>query len=192
MLDGIAVTDTAGVNGFRQNSIHSNGGLGIDLGPSGVTPNDPGDSDTGPNDLQNFPVLSSAVSGGGSTTIQGSVNSTSNTTFLIEFYSNPACDASGNGEGQTFLGSTSVTTVGSDAAINFVLPLAVAPGQFMTATAINTAVTSEFSACVLVTGTSATPTPSPDADANADGFTDAARYLHDRDHDRRQWAGQLT
>ena len=67
-LDGISAADTS-VNAFLQNSIHSNGGLGIDLGPSDVTPNDAGDSDTGPNDLQNFPVLSSAVSGGGSTTI---------------------------------------------------------------------------------------------------------------------------
>ena len=37
-------------------SIHSNGGLGIDLSANGVTPNDPGDGDAGPNDLLNFPL----------------------------------------------------------------------------------------------------------------------------------------
>ena len=47
------------------NSVHDNTGLGIDLiGNSGVTPNDLDDPDSGPNGLQNFPVLSSAANGG--------------------------------------------------------------------------------------------------------------------------------
>src|SRR5207244_3161734 len=49
-------------NAIFRNSIYSNGSLGIDLGGNGVTPNDPpGDFDTGPNNLQNFPTLTSAV-----------------------------------------------------------------------------------------------------------------------------------
>src|SRR2546423_10428521 len=51
------------------NSIFSNGGLGIDLNADGVTPNDLGDGDPGPNNLQNFPILTSVTSGGGTTTI---------------------------------------------------------------------------------------------------------------------------
>ena len=83
---------------------------GIDLGDDGVTPNDSGDGDTGPNDLQNFPVLTSALISGNTTTLDGTLNSTPNSTFGIEFYSNAALDPTTFGEGQTFLGSLTVTT----------------------------------------------------------------------------------
>ena len=58
---GVAIFG-AGTTGNRLdgNSIHANEGLGIDLGLDGVTANDlgaPPDSDTGANNLQNFPVL---------------------------------------------------------------------------------------------------------------------------------------
>ena len=43
------------------NSIYANGGLGIDLGNDGVTPNNPAGSPTGPNRLQPYPVLNSAT-----------------------------------------------------------------------------------------------------------------------------------
>jgi hypothetical protein len=68
----------------RGNSIFSNGGLGIDLSPEGVTPNDSKDTDTGTNNLQNFPVLTSVMSSGNSTSIQGSLHSTPNATFQID------------------------------------------------------------------------------------------------------------
>ena len=70
---------------IRANSIHSNGGgvttLGIELFPLGVTANDTGDGDTGANNLQNFPVLASAVKKGSSTLIAGSINSTAGATL---------------------------------------------------------------------------------------------------------------
>ena len=43
------------------NTISDNGDLGIDLGASGVTPNDAGDVDAGANDLLNFPTVPVAV-----------------------------------------------------------------------------------------------------------------------------------
>ncbi|MGH7135645.1 MAG: right-handed parallel beta-helix repeat-containing protein, partial [Pirellulales bacterium] len=62
-------------NLVEANSIFANTGLGIDLGGDGVTPNDDGDGDDGPNDLQNFPLLASAASYGGQTFITGTLNS---------------------------------------------------------------------------------------------------------------------
>ena len=134
-FDGISLNSTRIT--IRGNSIHSNGGLGIDLGDDGVTPNDVCDADTGPNELQNFPVLTDAPSGtvfvtatatnsngntsefsrcvraqvsGGSVVLQGTMEGRASATFTLDFYSNTTCDASGNGEGQTYLGSTTVTT----------------------------------------------------------------------------------
>ena len=135
-------------NSIRGNSIFSNGGLGIDLGGNGVTINDTTDTDTGANLLQNFPLLTSVQSSGGSTTIQGSLKSTPNTTFQIDFYSSTALDPSGNGEGALFFNTTPVTTNGNgDATIDVIFPDALPAGRAITATATDPdGNTSEFSA----------------------------------------------
>ena len=146
---GVAVNAESVSTRILGNAISDNTGLGIDLVPLGLTANDAGDGDGGANNLQNFPVLTAA--GGG---VQGTLNSIPNTTFRIEFFGNTTCDASGNGEGTTFLGATSVTT---DSTGNATIPLfTAAPGQFVTATATDSSNnTSEFSACVLTTETPA-------------------------------------
>src|SRR5439155_27181143 len=103
-------------NLIRSNSIFSNARLGIDLSSSsdptnGVTPNDAGDGDSGPNNLQNFPVLTGASSSAsGGTFITGTLNSTPNRTFTIEFFASTIGDPSGFGEGALPLGLTTVTT----------------------------------------------------------------------------------
>jgi CSLREA domain-containing protein len=149
---GIVVTGGTG-DAVLSNSIHDNTGPGIDLGDDGVTPNDAGDADTGANNLQNFPVLASADTSGASTTIQGALDSTANTTFRVEFFSNPACDSSGNGEGRSLLGSASVTTdAGGHASINSTFAVALTSSDRLTATATSAANdTSEFSACLAPT-----------------------------------------
>src|SRR5882724_1129117 len=48
-----------GGNQILSNSIFSNAKLGIDLNNDGVTQNDVGDADSGPNGYQNFPVITS-------------------------------------------------------------------------------------------------------------------------------------
>ena len=110
----------------------------------------PGDGDTGANNRQNFPVLASAIASATTTTVVGSLNSAPNATFRIELFSNAACDASGNGEGQTLIASTSVTTNASGDATFTVDGGATAGVITATATDSNSN-TSEFSACVPVT-----------------------------------------
>lgn len=162
--DGIAMVLIAQpciIKGVYGNSIHDNADLGIDLGDDGVTPNDPGDPDFGPNLLQNFPVLTRAGADGTQTIVEGTLNSTPSTGYFeIQFYSSPACDASGYGEGETYLGSTLVQTdANGDASFTATLP-AVATGSVITATATDpSGNTSEFSACadVHILGVDAIP-----------------------------------
>lgn len=149
---GVVLRNATGIT-IRGNSIHSNTGLGIDLGGDELTPNDDGDADTGPNDLQNFPVVTAATTDATSITITGTLNSTSGTDFMVDFFSNSACDPFGHGEGELFLGSSLETTDGVGN-VGFTVDFAatVPAGQFITATATNPAgSTSEFSACVAVT-----------------------------------------
>jgi CSLREA domain-containing protein len=148
--NGVLVTSGT-ANAIVSNSIFSNGALGIDLNPTGPTLNDPCDADSGANNLQNFPVLTSATSGT-QTTIQGTLNSTANTGFLVEFFSNTSCDPSGFGEGRTLIGSTNVSTNAScNAVINVSLPVLAPPGSAITATATDSpGNTSEFSQCIQV------------------------------------------
>src|SRR5207302_9212999 len=97
-------------NAIRGNNIFYNGGLGIDLGDDGVTPNDPQDPDPGPNNFQNFPVLTSVTLSGSTATISGTLNSTPLSQFVIDFFASQIWDPTTYGEGQKYLGSTTVTT----------------------------------------------------------------------------------
>jgi hypothetical protein len=153
---GVRITDSRGGtlgtrNAVRFNSIFSNGGLGIDLGGVGVTPNDLRDPDAGANTLQNFPLVRSvSIVGGNVVTISASLNSTPATTIDIDFYASGSLDPSGHGEGQTYIGTRRVATdiLGNASfTATFVTPSPVSPASFITATATDLAGnTSEFSA----------------------------------------------
>jgi hypothetical protein len=148
--------DSTTNNAIRGNSIFTNY-MGIHLFGSYyypyVTPNDIGDGDTGPNDLQNFPVITNAFGHGTSTVISGTLNSATNGSFLIDVYRNfqPDLNIGGYGEGQFYAGTVSVTTDGSGNA-NFLLTNNAGnyAGQYFTATATSAGGdTSEFSLAVL-------------------------------------------
>lgn len=174
---GVLVTGGAG-NIITGNSIHSNGGLGIDLGGDGVTPNDPSpDADAGPNNLQNYPVITATYFDAAlfATVVDGYLEAAPSITYQIDLYSSPAADASGYGEAEMFQTQALATTdaVGrADFSIQIVdIDLT---GQFITATAsvpvilaapivpnaIATGDTSEISAAVIVNNP---PVAAPDS-----------------------------
>jgi len=150
--NGVLITGfTATGNAISHNSIDSNGGLGINLQPNvelpdTVTPNDPLDADTGPNNVQNFPLFQEIHFTGGNTVINGFLYSTPSRTFQIELFHTPFANPKGNGEGRTFAGSATMTT---DAAGFGTFSISF-PGAFAfewfagTATDLTTGDTSEF------------------------------------------------
>ncbi len=76
-------------------------------------PNDAGDGDVGPNDYLNFPVLNSSSASAGSLDVNFDLDipntNTGVTGYRLEFFANDTGDASGNGEGQIYLGSANVS-----------------------------------------------------------------------------------
>ncbi|HEX7222348.1 MAG TPA: DNRLRE domain-containing protein, partial [Candidatus Limnocylindrales bacterium] len=157
---GVVVTSGTG-NAIVANDIFSNDGLGIDLGDDGVTANDEVtayDSDTGANNLQNFPLLTTAEVTPGLMTVSGEIFSSQGTTLSVEIFSSDACDGSGFGEGGFYHGRLDVLT-NSDGFAQFSpsFGFAGAVGRAVTATATGPGGTSEFSACVTSTGSQSQP-----------------------------------
>jgi VCBS repeat-containing protein len=167
---GLSVYGTSLNNAIRRNSIYGNGELGINLDAGfggGVTPNDPGDVDAGANNLTNFPTITALVDlGGGNWRIDGTYNGLASTNVTLEFFTSPAADPSGFGEGRTYLGTTSVLTNGAGAATFSVFVTGIAATDAVTATATVANNTSEFSAAAGVFTVSGTVHHDVDGDAD--------------------------
>ncbi len=178
-LNGIRVGENAIENALRVNIIRDNGLLGIDLQGPGevngeVTYNDLLDSDSGANQLQNFPVLSSVEVTG---RIQGTVAGPPGNDISLLFYINDSCDDSGYGEGETFRQAVDVTIdSGGIHFLDVTLNAPITAGKYVVATAIDidTENTSEFSNCVQVSeATYVVDSTANTADANpGDGLCD--------------------
>ena len=147
--DGIEFRSDAGTgNSILGNAIFGSGGDAIDFNQDGVTPNDigtPGDADAGPNNQQNFPVLTGAFTNAADTVaVSGTINTTAYTSLRIEFFAE-------FGGSATYLGFVNVIT-DSDGNATFLksLSAAIPPVATVTATATNLATgdTSEMSASI--------------------------------------------
>jgi hypothetical protein len=149
--DGVRLVSGTG-NAIVGNSIFLNGVLGIDLGSDGPTANDggnPPDGDSGANDLQNFPVLSTSILiANGLIQVAGQLDSTPNSSIRVEFFNNPDFDlyAASSAQGRHFLSSATVATDGNGHGVFTVnLAFSTADGPYITATATGSGGTSEFS-----------------------------------------------
>jgi titin len=150
---GAGFTTPAGTgNAVLGNSIYGNAHLGIDLGPAdGVTNNHPAGLTAGPNDYQNYAVITAAQYQGhtGQLSVTVTLTSVANTTFRVEIFSVASQDASGNGQGQTFLGYLTLKTDATGAATGKASFSISKSGRFIissTTTNLTTNDTSEFSA----------------------------------------------
>jgi uncharacterized repeat protein (TIGR01451 family) len=149
---GVQLVGMVNQNRILSNSIHDNAGLGINLG-SGPTPNHAPGQSQGPNNYQNYPVLSPAQTDGQTTTVNGNLLGQANTSYTVQFFWSPTADPSGYGEGQYPLGTVSVTTDATGNAKMSVGVAAVPPNSVISATATDPAGnTSEFSPDVFVRG----------------------------------------
>jgi hypothetical protein len=141
-FNGVAIRDGTG-NSVLSNSIYANNPINLALNASGrIVPNDIGDGDFGPNNLQNFPAIESVAIANNSASIKGNLNSTANTQFTIQLF---AESQSLTDSKQTYLGSTTTTTnANGDASFTAVVPVP-GPDVRINATATNsTGDTSEF------------------------------------------------
>jgi parallel beta-helix repeat protein len=130
-------------NRISGNSIHSNTLLGIDLWPQGVTTNDVGDNDNGPNSNMNFPVIQASTynTTTGETQISGILDTHFPEQCIIELFLSDS-DPSGYGEGKKYVGSVVPESNGNFSYV-FTTPLDV---NSLTATATDSCGnTSEFS-----------------------------------------------
>jgi hypothetical protein len=136
---GVRVSSRTG-NAIRQTAIFANAAGGIALL-------------FGANHDEPAPQLTSATSGSGMTTVEGSVTGDPSTELALEFFANTVCDPSGFGQGERYLDTAAVTTdSGGQANFTVTLNQEVDPGQFITATATDPAGnTSTFSNCQEVT-----------------------------------------
>ena len=153
-LDGVFVSGGP-TNTITGNSIYSNGGLGIDLAPNGVTPNDVEDGDSGPNDLQNFPVFESVTFATGSTdhlhVVASAPVSPGAGSYRIDYYASDVCDPSGNGEGVRHLGQDLTNSGGGTVSFDSDSIGPVLAGEILTATLTSPiGSTSEFSTCHVI------------------------------------------
>jgi parallel beta-helix repeat protein len=131
---GIVVESGTG-NAIRRNKIYNNTGRGIALGTGSWydTLNHSGTA-TGPNNLQNTPVLTDISTLNTLITITGFLNSPTGT-YTLEFFTNTNYNLSGFGDAETFLGDKTVTADDSGHADFTVIFPTKGSGKYIAATA---------------------------------------------------------
>jgi len=145
---GIVVSGGDG-NALWGNGLLFNEGPAIDLGGDGATANDPGDADTGPNRLQNFPQLGAVIRDASSTRVTYLLESAPNRSYRIELYGYAAvCAPGGGGKGLRALVQNVQAGADGRASGELLLPFRLPGLVSATATDLVTLDTSELGSCV--------------------------------------------
>ena len=147
---GVLVTSNASVgNTIRGNRISADNGGGISLAGQSWGPNDAGDTDIGPNLLQNYPALKGSVPTGATRTITALLNSEPGQQYRIDFYRSATCTA-GNSDADLYVGSADADS-GATGTVRITAMISVAGApEFLTATAtsLSGGNTSVFAPCL--------------------------------------------
>ena len=148
-----APSQTVGIgtgNLISRNSIYSTDvGIALFAGEQPIPANDSLDADDGSNNLQNYPVISSARVLGNTTVISGFIDTYPAADITVEFFSNSSCGSGGYGLGRNYLGDLRFTT-NSQGHADFTTTIsqAVPTNQMIAATATDSVNnTSVFSKC---------------------------------------------
>lgn len=139
-------------NTILNNSIYGNKLIGIDLANDGVTPNHAVNPTTGPNNFQNYPILSTPVVTTTGLNVAWTLNTVPSTNYEIQFFRNTP----GDPEGRILIQNVFVTTNASGAASGTISILGVPLNSAITATATNlvSGDTSEFGSVIYGVATS--------------------------------------
>ncbi len=141
-FDGVRVDSAAIFTHLSANAIFENGWLGIDLDEDG----------------ENSPTVGVTITGADADAdkITAEIDAFSNNQYRVDYFASADCDPSNYGEGQTYLGSDTITTNGSGSGDGGIISTQFDGGDAVTATLTRLSPapeTSEFSQCFTATGT---------------------------------------
>lgn len=175
---GVWISPTAG-DGIlvRPNRIFDNGkggvGLGIDIGTLGQSNNDLLDPDTGPNNGQNWPVITASLpNADGSRAVTFTLNTTPNTLLRVDIYRSPSCPAGNRGADllNRIADVTGTSNAAGDYTATFNLSGSGAPGVLSAiATNLTTRDTSEPGTCFAEPAATTTTITNDDPDPSQIG-----------------------
>lgn len=146
---GIWMNDYCGCvtgNAFLSNRMYTNVGVSFGNG--------------NPNLLQSSPVLTGVTSRGDTTTVTGTLNSTPNSMYRLQFFGSAVCAE----RGEDLIGEELLATDGSGAAsFTVVLPEGIGSGRYVNATAtdLGTSNTSRYTSCAAVSAPKLSVSGSP-------------------------------
>lgn len=162
---------------FNQDIEISDQGIDVTVTNQGPTPNDPGDTDEGPNGYINTPILKSAQQVGNELTITydlDAADSPSNS-YRVEFFANDESTIFGTGPAQTYLGAATGVTPGTDKTITLIVNDDVTNKALSaTTTAIDDSTASGFGS---TSELSRNISVGSEADFDSDGITDSVEDL---------------